>query len=233
MTATTHTRFDFGALTAHERYKILTGTIVPRPIALVTTVDRQGRVNAAPISFFNCMGSDPATLVLGVARRSNGEESDTGRNIRATGVFTVNTVSRAILHQMNICAIPFAPGVEELAEAGLATLPGDKVPVPRVAGAPAAFECRQTMILSIGPAREIILGEVLAAHVRADPIDDRLHTDQHALDAVGRMGGATYAFARDLLGLDTPSLAAWEGLRGDAPPPPATTAAGETMEAAP
>ena len=212
MTAQTHSFFDFAGLTARERYKILTGTIVPRPIALVTTVDGEGRVNAAPISFFNCMGSDPATLVLGVARRDNGEESDTGRNIRASGVFTVNTVSRAILEQMNICAIGFPPGIEEVAHAGLPTVPGDKVPVPRIADAPAAFECRQTMILSIGPAREIILGEVLAAHVRADLIDARLHTDQQALDAVGRMGGATYAFTNELLGLETPSLAEWEGL---------------------
>lgn len=212
MTAETHSFFDFEALTSRERYKILTGTIVPRPIALVTTVDGSGRVNAAPISFFNCMGSDPATLVLGVARRGTGEESDTSRNIRATGVFTVNTVSREILEQMNICAIPFAPGVEELAKAGLPTVAGEKVPVPRVASSPAAFECRQTMILSIGPAREIILGEVLAAHIRADLIDEHLHTDQRALDAVGRMGGATYAFTNDLLALETPSLAAWESL---------------------
>ena len=209
----THTTFDFAALSSHERYKILTGTIVPRPIAFVTTMDGKGRVNAAPISFFNCLGSDPATLVLGVARRGDGRRSDTGRNIRETGEFVVNIVSRAILEQMNICAIPFAEGVDELAEAGLAAAPSDKVAPPRVAESPASFECRQTMILSIGPGREIILGEVLAAHVRADLINDRLHTDQHLLDAVGRMGGQTYAFTQDILPLATPSLETWESLK--------------------
>ena len=209
----THTRFDFDALTSQERYKILTGTIVPRPIAFVTTLDKAGRVNAAPISFFNCLGSDPATLVLGVSRRSDGRRSDTGRNIRETGEFVVNIVSRAILEQMNICAIPFAEGVDELAKAGLGAVPAQHVAPPRIAESPASFECRQTMILSIGPDREIILGEVLAAHIRADLINERLHTDQRALDAVGRMGGQTYAFTHDILPLETPSVAAWESLK--------------------
>ena len=209
----THTSFDFDALSAQERYKILTGTIVPRPIAFVTTVDGQGRVNAAPISFFNCLGSDPATLVLGVAWRDSDRRSDTGRNIRETGEFVVNIVSRALLQQMNICAIPFAEGVDELAEAGLTAAPSRHVAPPRVAQSPASFECRQTMILSIGPTRELILGEVLAAHIREGLINDRLHTDQQALDAVGRMGGAAYAFTSDILPLETPTLAAWESLK--------------------
>lgn len=207
---TEKTAFDFEEMSPQDRYKILTGTIVPRPIALVTTVDRSGRVNAAPISFFNCVSSNPALLVLGIAKRSDGSLSDTARNIADTGVFVVNVVSRAILQAMNICAIPFPAGVDELAKASLTAVASDRIAAPRIAQSPAAFECRQTTTLSVSASREIILGEVVMAHVRGGLINDRLHTDQAGLDAVGRMGGSTYAYTGDLFDLETPSLEQWE-----------------------
>lgn len=207
---TEKTAFDFESMSSRDRYKILTGTIVPRPIALVTTVDLQGRVNAAPISFFNCLSSDPALLVLGIARQTDASLSDTCRNIADTGVFVVNVVSRAILQAMTICAIPFPAGVDELVKADLTAVASDKIAAPRIAESPAAFECRRTLTFSVSPSREIILGEVVMAHVRAELIDEQLHTDQAGLDAVGRMGGATYAYTGDLVDLETPSLEQWE-----------------------
>jgi flavin reductase (DIM6/NTAB) family NADH-FMN oxidoreductase RutF len=204
------TTFDFARLTPRERYKLLIGAVVPRPIALVTTVDAQGIVNAAPFSFFNCLSADPAILALGIEFRPSGTQKDTGRNVRETLAFTVNIVSDALLEGMNVCAVPFEPGIDELARAGLTALPGSKVPCPWIGEAPAAFECRHHTTLGIGNSREIILGEVVYAHFRADVVDARLHVDPVALDAVGRMGGHGYATTRDHFDLPTMTVATWQ-----------------------
>ena len=207
--------FDFAALSPRERYKLLIGTVVPRPIALVTTVDAQGRVNAAPFSFFNCLSADPAILALGVEYRGDGRHKDTGRNIRDTQVFTVNIVSNAMAEAMNICAVPFEPGTDELGEAGFTTVAGLKIASPRIGEAPVAFECRHHVTLSIGSSRDIILGEVVEAHLRSDIVDPRkLYVDPAALDAIGRMGGHGYASTRDYFDLKTMTVDAWRG-QGD------------------
>ncbi|MGZ5837682.1 MAG: flavin reductase family protein, partial [Xanthobacteraceae bacterium] len=106
--------FDFHELSARDKYKLMIGTVVPRPIALVTTVDPQGRVNAAPFSFFNCLSADPPILALGVENHPDMRFKDTGLNIRLTEVFTVNIVSRAIAEAMHLCAVPFPPEHDEL-----------------------------------------------------------------------------------------------------------------------
>jgi flavin reductase (DIM6/NTAB) family NADH-FMN oxidoreductase RutF len=202
--------FDFAELTPRERYKLLIGAVVPRPIALVTTIDGRGIINAAPFSFFNCLSADPAILALGVEYHPTGGQKDTGRNVRETLAFTVNVVSDALLEGMNICAVPFAPETDELAEAGLTAMPGVKVPCPWISQAPAAFECRHHTTLGIGNSREIILGEVVYAHFRADTVDQvRHYVDPAALDAVGRMGGHGYATTRDYFDLPTMSVEGW------------------------
>jgi flavin reductase (DIM6/NTAB) family NADH-FMN oxidoreductase RutF len=207
--------FDFAGLTPRQRYKLLIGAVVPRPIALVTTVDEAGVVNAAPFSFFNCLSADPAILALGVEFRETGANKDTGRNVRATQAFTVNIVSDAITEAMNVCAVPFEPGIDELAEAGLTARPGVKVPCPWIGEAPAAFECRHHVTLGIGNSREIILGEVVYAHFRADVVDrDKHYVDPEALDAVGRMGGHGYVGTNDYFDLPTMSLPTWRDDRG-------------------
>src|SRR5258708_31948563 len=116
--------FDFRALSSREKYKLMIGTVVPRPIALVTTVDPQGRINAAPFSFFNCLSADPPILALGVENHVDMRFKDTGFNIRMTEVFTVNIVSHAIAEAMHICAVPFSNGRDELQAAGLTAMPG-------------------------------------------------------------------------------------------------------------
>lgn len=200
--------FSFPALTPRERYKLLIGTVVPRPIALVTTIGPDGVANAAPFSFFNCLSADPAIVALGVEFRSDGRPKDTGRNVRNTGVFTVNIVSDAIMDAMNVCAVPFDETVDELAAAGLTARPGTAVASPWIAEAPAALECRLHSFLEIGTSREIILGEVVHAHYRSGVVDPaNLHVDPVALDAVGRMGGHGYASTRDYFDLPTFSVA--------------------------
>lgn len=203
--------FAFSALTPRERYKLLIGAVVPRPIALVTTISKDGIVNAAPFSFFNCLSADPAILALGVEYRPTGPQKDTGRNVRETLAFTVNIVSDAMAEAMNACAVPFEPGIDELAQAGFTARPGTSVPCPYIAEAPAAFECRQHTTLGIGNSREIILGEVLHAHFAPGIVDPAtLHVDPEALDALGRMGGQGYARTRDRFDLPTMTVAQWE-----------------------
>jgi flavin reductase (DIM6/NTAB) family NADH-FMN oxidoreductase RutF len=210
------TSFDFGTLSERQKYKLLIGAVVPRPIALVTTIDQQGRINAAPFSFFNCLSAEPAILALGVENHEDISFKDTARNIRNTGVFTVNIVSDRIIEAMNVCAVPFGPGIDELQEAGLTAIAGHKVACPRIGESPAAFECRQHVTLEIGASRQIILGEVLAAHIDAALVNERFHVDPHGLDAIGRMGGHGYARTRDYFDLPTMSVSEWESVKRSA-----------------
>lgn len=207
---TSHRLFDFATLTAHERYKLLIGTVVPRPIAWVTTVNLEGQINAAPYSFFNCLSADPPILALGVENHPDMAFKDTALNIRLTEEFTVNIVDHACLEAMNICAMAFPPEVDELAMAGLTPVPGEKVRCPRIGEAPVALECRRHVTLELGRAREIILGQVLAVHIRADLVDsERFYVDQKGLDAVGRMGGQGYTTTRDYFDLASMRVDQW------------------------
>ena len=193
--------FDFDTIPMQDRYKLLVSTVLPRPIAWVVTQDLQGGLNAAPFSFFNVFSEDPPLVVLGIGARSPGVPKDTVRNIRETGEFVVNLVSHGNLEQMNVTAIDFPHGVSEIAEAGLTTLPSAKIKPPRIAESPVALECRRFMLIDLNAGRTLVLGEVLAVHVRDDCIADlgRLRVDAPRLDLVGRMHGAGwYARTTDL-----------------------------------
>jgi flavin reductase (DIM6/NTAB) family NADH-FMN oxidoreductase RutF len=211
-----HTHFAFDRLTARERYKLLIGTVIPRPIAFVTTRDRDGRVNAAPFSFFNVLTHDPAIVAIGVENHADMRFKDTARNIRETEEFTVNIADTALADAMEICAVRFGPGVDELAEAGLTPVPGTHVGAPRILEAPAALECRRHITLELGKAREVILGEVLGAFVRSDLVDPQnLHVDQHRIDAIGRLGGHSYTRTQEQFEIRTPSPDEWARLKAE------------------
>lgn len=201
-----HTRFDFTELTERERYKLMIGSIIPRPIALVTTVDEQGRINAAPFSFFNCLSADPPILAIGVENHPDMSFKDTGHNIRMTEVFTVNIVSFEIAEAMHVCGAKFPRGVDELKEAGLTAMPGERVASPWIREAPAAFECRRHVTLELGKSRQIILGEIVFAHFREGVVDERMRVDPAAVDAIARLGGDTCATIRDRFEMLTPKL---------------------------
>ncbi|MBB3396366.1 MULTISPECIES: flavin reductase family protein [unclassified Rhizobium] len=199
--------FDFEMLTERERYKLMIATIIPRPIALVTTVDEHGRINAAPFSFFNCLSADPPILALGVENNPDMSFKDTGHNIRMTEVFTVNIVSFAIAEAMHVCGSKYPRGVDELKEAGLTAMPGQKVASPWIAEAPAAFECRRHVTLELGKSRQIIMGEIVYAHYRDGVVDpDRLRVDPAEIDAIARLGGDTCSTIRDRFEMLTPKL---------------------------
>ncbi len=201
-----HHAFDFMSLTAREAYKIMIGTIVPRPIAWVTTISTDGVVNAAPYSFFNCLSADPPILALGIENKPDRSFKDTAYNIRMTECFTVNIVDRANLEAMAKTAAAFDYGVDELEMAGLTAAPGSKVASPRIAEAPVAFECERYLGIAVSSAREIILGRIVMAHVRDDIIDPETHySDHEKLDAIGRMGGNGYSGTLDYFDWPTPS----------------------------
>jgi flavin reductase (DIM6/NTAB) family NADH-FMN oxidoreductase RutF len=199
--------FDFETLSERDRYKLMIGTVIPRPIALVTTVDEHGRINAAPFSFFNCLSADPPILALGVENYPDMTFKDTGHNIRMTEVFTVNIVSFAIAEAMHICGSKYPRGVDELKEAGLTAMPGTKVASPWIAEAPAAFECKRHVTLELGKSRQIVMGEIVYAHYRDGVVDpERLRVDPAAVDAIARLGGDTCSTIRDRFEMLTPKF---------------------------
>lgn len=190
-------QFTLADLAVRERYKLLTGLVVPRPIAFTTTLSPDGRVNAAPFSYFNLMGTDPPVVVLGPGDRAPGTPKDTARNIEATRDFVVNVVDEALAEVMNRAATNFPPDVSEVEALGLATVPSVQVAPPRLADAPAQLECREVTTLTIRNTR-VIAGEVLVVHVRDDLVDpERFYILGERLHAVGRMQGSAYTRTRD------------------------------------
>lgn len=186
--------FDFTSLEPQERYKLLASTVTPRPIAWVTTVNAEGRANAAPYSFFNVLGENPPVLGFSVADRSPGSKKDTELNIRETGEFVVNLVSADTLEQMNVTAIEFGPETDELRAAGLTPAPAERVAPPRIAESPVSFECSLFQIVELGPLRSLIIGEVLLMHILDSAVIDasRCHLDNRSLNLIGRMHTNSY-----------------------------------------
>jgi flavin reductase (DIM6/NTAB) family NADH-FMN oxidoreductase RutF len=204
--------FDFTELPAQARYKLLASTVTPRPIAWVVSRSATGTVNAAPFSFFNVLSGDPPTVGISIGSRRPGAPKDTLANIQATGEFVVNLVSRDNAEAMNKTATEFPPGVDELAMAKLTRLPSVKVTPPRIAESPVAFECKLFQTVPLGPANTLVLGHVVAMHVRDDAVLDALkhYIDTPKLDLIGRMhGGGGYTTTRDQFQIPRIPLEDW------------------------
>ncbi len=191
-------------------YKLMSGIIVPRPIALVSTVDINGVANVAPFSFFCGVGSTPPTLlfcpVLRAADSDPHPRKDTLRNAEETGEFVVNVVSEAIAEAANVTAAEVPPDVDEFELAGLTPLPSLAVRPPRVAESPAHMECKllQVIYTSRQPGGGVIvLGEIVRFHVREDLVHN-FCVDPAGLDAVGRMAGNTWVRTRDRIDYNRP-----------------------------
>ncbi len=207
----------FADLEPRQRYKLLCGLVVPRPIAWVTSVSQQGVVNAAPFSFFNVFSEDPALVVLGLQHKADGTAKDTSRNIAAVGEFVVNVVDEPTAEAMNLTAVDFPSGESEPTIAGLELSPSIQVRPPRLAAAPAALECRRTVVLTFGPGRELVVGEVVGVHARAGVVDpETLSVDFAALRPVGRLAGNGYARQGDRFELRRMTYAEWRAKRDGA-----------------
>src|ERR1700735_1157021 len=192
--------FDIEKTKAREVYNLLIGLVAPRPIALVTSMNEDGILNAAPFSSYNYLCTDPPIIGMGVMDRPTGGfiPKDTARNMRPTGEFVVNVVTEDLLPQMNVCATDFPAGVDEVEMAGLTTTPSQFVKVPRIAEAHAALECKEYVTMEIGRSR-IVLGRVVAMYIEdqfVDPAGPYVRAEE--LHAIGRMNGmGSYVKTRD------------------------------------
>jgi flavin reductase (DIM6/NTAB) family NADH-FMN oxidoreductase RutF len=191
-------------------YKLMIGIIVPRPIALVSTVDRAGVRNLAPFSFFNGVGSNPPTVLfcptLRAAEEKRDGRKDTLRNVEETGEFVVNVVNDAISAQANATSAEVPPEVDEFALSGLTPIASEVVRPLCVAESPAQMECKLLQVVYTHRAPGggvVVLGEVVRFHVRRDLLDD-FRVDPAGLDAVGRMAGNTWVRTRDRMELIRP-----------------------------
>ena len=201
-------RFDISAIEPANVYKLLTATVVPRPIAWVSTRAPSGLANLAPFSFFNVMGDEPPILAVGINRGARGMK-DTARNIVESGEFVVNLVPFALAEAMNLTAIDAPPGVSEFDLAGLTQAPASHVSAPLVAESPVSFECVTHASLLTGPQQVLAVGRVLAVHVADRFVKDaaRGHIDTPALDLLGRGVGTSYLRSRDMFDMTRPRWA--------------------------
>jgi flavin reductase (DIM6/NTAB) family NADH-FMN oxidoreductase RutF len=210
--------FDLAKMPKQDGYKLLVSTVVPRPIALATTVDAKGNVNAAPFSFFNAVSSDPPVVVLGInGVGPNGTGyKDTEENIRVSGEFVVNLVDEDLAERMNICAVDFPSEVGELDPAKLTAVPSIGVKPPRIAESPVSFECQRITGLALGGNSTMEVGRVIHIHIRDDLMDmEKLYVKTDQIHLVGRMHGrGWYTRTRDLFLMDRMDLAQWQSRRG-------------------
>jgi flavin reductase (DIM6/NTAB) family NADH-FMN oxidoreductase RutF len=209
-------QFDFKKMSPPERYKLLLATVLPRPIAWITTKDASGAINAAPFSFFNVFGNDPATVGVGIGSKGPGQPKDTRANIRANEQFVVNLVPFALAQEMRVTSIAFPGGVEEPKEAGLNLAPSERVAVPRIAQAPVSMECTFMQEVVLG-SFSLVLGQILLVHIHDEAVIDpaRQYIGANKLDLIGRMEGAWYTKTTDRFEMPQIALNDWNS-RADA-----------------
>jgi flavin reductase (DIM6/NTAB) family NADH-FMN oxidoreductase RutF len=198
-------QIDPAKLSEREVYKILTGTVVPRPIAWVASISQDGRPNLAPFSYFNIACSDPPLLLFCPQRRGDGSPKDTLRNIEASGEFVLHIVSEELTPAMNQTSAEYPADIDEFSAAGLRSVPSLVVAPPRVADAVVAFECRVEQIVHVGNERggDIVIGRVLLIHLRDDVYRDG-HIMLNTLKPVARLAGNEYARIGDTFSLARP-----------------------------
>jgi flavin reductase (DIM6/NTAB) family NADH-FMN oxidoreductase RutF len=204
-------KFDMAELKVAERYKLIAGLIVPRPIALVSTVSPDGKANAAPYSFFNAFAEEPPIVILGLGRNTQGAAKDTTNNIRDTGEFVVNLVDEGIAEAMNVTSIDFPPEISEIEVAGFTLAASEKVAPGRIREAPVSLECRRYVTLQPGQDRYIALGEVLMIHARDGIVDpSNLRVDRDVYRPIGRLFGGGYCYTNDRFEMPRGTYEAWK-----------------------
>ena len=199
---------DLAATDVAAAYGLLVNLVTPRPIAWVSTVDPQGRVNLAPYSFFNLFGVNPPVVVFSPSVRPDGSKKDSLHNVESTGAFVVNVATEPLAEAVNRTAAELAHGTSEAEAAGLTMIASTLVAPPRVLEAAAALECRLLQVVPIGEgpfSSALVIGQVVAVHVDdavIDPASGRV--DPTRLRTIGRMGGKDYCRTSDLFALERP-----------------------------
>ena len=188
---------ELAALSAHDRYKVLIGLVIPRPIAWVSTWSENGLANCAPFSFFNVISEEPPLCILSFNARSDGAMKHTLKNIRRTGEFVVNLADEGTANAMHASAAELPESESEFARAGLTPVPARMVKHPRIAEAAASLECRVERRIEFGPEREMVVGEILLVHARdgiIDPATKRISEERYR--PVGRLFANRYCTTR-------------------------------------
>lgn len=199
-------KIDPAKLTRKDRHMLMGSVVVPRPIALVSTVSGDGVNNLAPYSLFTLVCYHPPTVAFTAMRRLGVSKKDTLVNIEQTKEFVINVVTEDIAEKMNLCSKMLPPEVDEFQVAGFTPIQSDLVKPPRVSESPINLECRLTEIIEFGKPNitgEMILGEVLRVHIRDDLYRDGV-VDALSMGVVGRMGWAYYTRTRDLFEMKAP-----------------------------
>lgn len=193
---------DASNMPAPEMYRLLTGIVVPRPIAWVTSMSPEGIVNAAPFSAFTWVSTDPAILGFSVGLR-HGAPKDTARNISSSKDYVVNIGDETLLEQLHLTADEFPSDVSELSAAGLTVHPSTAVRTPRIAEAPVSMECRLQSILEFGRARaQFVIGQVVHIHIREGLcVNGKIESSD--LRPIARLGGPKYAKLGQIMTLQT------------------------------
>lgn len=207
--------FSMNELDGARRNKLLHSTVVPRPIAWISSMNEAGAVNVAPFSFFNLMSGDPPLLTVCIGSRA-GVLKDTARNIAERGEFVVNLVSMPQLKQMNVTAIDFDAGIDESAEAALDLLACNAVSVPRIAGSPASIECRNRQLIDIDGRRTLVVADIVGMHlIDAAVLDhERMYVDPEPMELVARLHNpGWYCRIESPFRLLTPSVEEWNEIK--------------------
>lgn len=188
-------------------YRLLISVVTPRPIAWVTSVDRQGRVNLAPFSFFNAFGADPPVVVFAPNRKRDGSKKDTLANVEAIGEFVVNVACADLAREVNLSSKELPAGESEVELTGLSVLPSTKVKPPRLAESPVNLECVLRQVVPIGDRQfsaNLVIGEVVLMHVAERVLDERGRVDPRKLRTIARLGGDFYCHTGDLFEMKRP-----------------------------
>lgn len=188
-------------------YQALVGVVTPRPIAWVTTLDVQGRVNLAPFSFFNAFGANPPVVVFSPTNRRDGSKKDTLLNLEAVPEFVLNAAVEDLARPMNATSRELPRGESEAEYANLPLAPSAKVRPPRVAASPVHLECRVRQIVPVGEgpiAANLVVGEVLLIHIDEAVLDPSGRVDPRKLRTIARLGGNYYCRSTDLFEMERP-----------------------------
>jgi flavin reductase (DIM6/NTAB) family NADH-FMN oxidoreductase RutF len=188
-------------------YRALIGVVTPRPIAWVTTIDGEGRVNLAPFSFFNAFGANPPVVVFSPVLRRDRSKKDTLQNLSSVNEFVLNAAVEELAEKVNATSRELPPGQSEADHAGLRLQPSATVRPPRVAESPVHLECRVRQILPIGDgplAANLVIGDVLLIHIADSVLDDRGGVDPRKLRTIARLGADYYCRSTDLFEMERP-----------------------------
>lgn len=186
-----------------QAYKLLIGSLIPRPIAWVSTVNNYGQPNLAPFSFFTAVGSTPPMVLFCPGTRNDDSEKDTYNNVKASGEFVVNFVNEATAEAMNITATEVPANVNEFERAGLTAIKSKVVNVPRVKESPIQFECKVHEMVHL-PGAHIVIGEIVYMHFDEAVYKEGNYIDIAAYQPIGRLAGNQYAHIKDLFELIRP-----------------------------